>query len=366
MAAALDRIRNLPWQARAWSDLHALHARRVHAVLLHGAAGIGKKGLAFDFAASLLCESRLESGHACHACPGCALFDAGNHPDFRVLVPDTLAWMRPAPSAEEGEAEAEGEGGEAREAKSSRTSREIKIDPVRAIADLVGMSTHRGGNRVVLLAPAEALTTPAANALLKMLEEPPPQTVFVLAADNLDNVLPTIRSRCVLLRVAPPSAAQAREWLQAQGVADPEGALAATGGAPFAALPPDEDDELRLDAAVSAGLLDLLAAGRRLTAAEIIARLPRTLPFGDTIALFQRWGWDLLGVRLAGAVRYHPQRHAALRAVAADAPVEGLLGWVKSLERARAVADHPLNARLAVEALLIEYAQRLASARNPR
>ncbi|HEU0200683.1 MAG TPA: DNA polymerase III subunit delta' [Burkholderiaceae bacterium] len=361
MAEALDRIRNLPWHARAWDELHALHARQVHAVLLHGAAGIGKKGLAFDFAASLLCESRCDSGQPCHACAGCALFDAGNHPDFRVLVPDTLAWMRPAPSAEEGEAEAEGEG-DVREAKAARTSREIKIDPVRAIADLVGVSAHRGGARVVLLAPAESLTTPAANALLKMLEEPPPQTVFVLVADNLDNVLPTIRSRCVLLRVAPPSAAQALEWLRGQGIKDPESALAATGGAPLAALPADEDDEQRLDAATAATLLELLAAGRRLAAADVIARLPRTLPLGDTIGLFQRWAWDLLGVRLAGTVRYHPQRQAALRAVAGDAPVDGLLGWAKSLERARAVADHPLNARLAVEALLMEYTQRLTVA----
>jgi DNA polymerase-3 subunit delta' len=362
MAAALEQIRNLPWHAQAWAELATLHARQVHAVLLHGAAGIGKKGLAFDFAAALLCEAPRADARACGACTGCALFAAGSHPDLRVLVPDTLAHLRPAPDSDEGEGESEA-AAETSEAKSSRASREIKIETVRALSNLVGVSSHRGGRRVVLLAPAEALNAPSANALLKMLEEPPPQTVFVLTSDNLDQVLPTIRSRCVLLRVRPPTQAQALQWLQGQGVADPAGALAAVGGAPLAALPREESSEV-LDAGAHALLLDLLGAGKRLTPAEIVARLPRTVPVPEAIALFQRWAWDLLAVRLAKRVRYHPKRLTALQSIAADAPVAGLTQWSSRLAQARAVADHPLNPRLVIEALLIEYQQCLQPNRS--
>jgi DNA polymerase-3 subunit delta' len=117
-----------------------------------------------------------------------------------------------------------------------------------------------------------------------------------------------------------------------------------------------------LDPATRSLLLDLLAAGVRLAPGDIVARLPRNLPLSGAIALFQRWAWDLLAVRLAERVRYHPRRLAALRAVAANAPPHGLLQWLETLDRARAVGEHPLNARLAVEALLIEYRQCLHGA----
>src|SRR5262245_30742532 len=95
MADPLTRIRNLPWHAPLWDGLQSLRTRGHHAVLLHGQAGIGKKGLAVDFAASLLCETPQSDGRPCGHCQGCTLFQSRNHPDLRVIVPDVLAWMRP-------------------------------------------------------------------------------------------------------------------------------------------------------------------------------------------------------------------------------------------------------------------------------
>jgi DNA polymerase-3 subunit delta' len=164
MADALNRIRNLPWNASAWTALQALRTREHHAVLLHGQAGIGKKGLALDFAASLLCETPLPDKRPCGHCQGCVLFQSRNHPDLRVVVPDSLAWLRPVAAEEDGE-DFEDSGEEER--RPGRVSREIKIEAVRAVGALVEVSAHRAGMRVVLLAPAEALNPPAANALLK-------------------------------------------------------------------------------------------------------------------------------------------------------------------------------------------------------
>jgi DNA polymerase-3 subunit delta' len=101
-------------------------------------------------------------------------------------------------------------------AKSKTPSKDIKIEQIRNLADFMNISTHRQGLRVVVLYPAEALNTPASNALLKTLEEPPPGTLFLLASNSLDRLLPTILSRCRKFALPMPSHEQALTWLKAQ------------------------------------------------------------------------------------------------------------------------------------------------------
>ena len=358
----------LPWHASSWQALQPLRERGVHALLLHGAAGIGKKSLALDLARATLCESRASDGRACGACAGCLLTAAGNHPDLRIVVPDTLAEWRAAAAdeasaddeagAEEGEAEPVAGG------KTKRISREIRIEQVRALADFVATSTHRGGSRVVLLAPAELLNTASANALLKMLEEPPPGSLFVLVADALDDVLPTIRSRCVLARVPAPQRDVALTWLRQQlaqpsaGAApiDAESSLAAAGGAPLLALA--QAGGADLDADARAVLAELLGRGAQLTAAEVAGRVPKSIAVAPALALLQRWGWDLLALstlRTATAVRYHPREASALARVARQTEAGAVLAWLARLGAQRATQEHPLNARLVIEAVLLDY-----------
>jgi DNA polymerase-3 subunit delta' len=355
----------LPWHAGAWQALQPLLARGVHALLLTGAAGIGKKSLAVDLARATLCEVRSD-GRACGACAGCLLTAAGSHPDLRIVVPDTLAAWR-AQAAEDDEEsdsadpadanapEQESEAGGAT-GRAKRTSREIRIEQVRSLAPFLSTSTHRGGHRVVVLAPAEALNAAAANALLKMLEEPPAGSLFVLVADALDEVLPTIRSRCVLVRVPAPAPAPALAWLRSQAVEDAESALEEAGGAPVLALALASGSGL--DTETRAVLGELLARGGRLAAAEVAARVPKTVPVAAALALLQRWGWDLLALstlRSPAAVRYHRRQSALLGRLSDQCDRGALLTWLDRLSARRAVQDHPLNARLVIEAALIEY-----------
>lgn len=352
----------LPWHAAVWPSIAPLRARGVHALLLHGAAGIGKKSLALDIARGALCEAPLADGHACGQCAGCALTAAGSHPDLRVVVPDTLAIWRGASSDEDDEADAPAE--ETDEAptepggggKAKRISREIRIEQVRALADFVSTSTHRGGARVVVLAPAELLNGPSANSLLKMLEEPPPGSLFVLTTDALDDVLPTIRSRCVLVRVPAPTRQMALDWLRTLSMEDPEAALAAAGGAPLTAWA--QQSGAALDPDLRATLLELLGRGAQLGAAEIAARVPKTVPVAPTLALLQRWGWDLLAlstVRRPEVVRYHPRAAAALGRIAAQSDASALLTWLARLTGYCQTQDHPLNPRLVIESALLDY-----------
>jgi len=349
----------LPWHAAPRTRLAALRARGAHALLLHGPAGVGKWDLASSFARDVLCEHAVAPARACGVCASCVLLAAGNHPDLRIIVPDALAHRRPGLLAEEEEA---AESGAEAAAAKGKPSREIKIDQVRELASLTGVSAHRGGARVVVLGPAEALNAPAANALLKGLEEPPPQALFVLVSDQIDRCLPTIVSRCALVRVAIPPRAMALSWLQGQGM-DSEAAqrLTEAGGAPLAAL---DAGARALAPELRASLLELLRRGAALTPADIVSEVPRTIPISASVALFQRWVWDYFSYRLGGGLRYHPGDAASFEALSRHWTLRAASGWVDALRALQAVADHPLNARVAIEGLLLGYINSIAAGRE--
>ncbi len=350
----MERLMPLPWQEPLWRQLATAPERIPHALLLHGARGIGKRHFAHALAHALLCEAPDREGRSCGQCPSCHLLAAENHPDLRRLIPEIDQPQRE--DAEETEVAST-------PTKPTKASREIRIDQVRAITEFLTLAAHRGGRRIVILAPAESLNGPAANALLKLLEEPPPGALFLAVTDEIDAVLPTVRSRCVLLRAPVPSRDAALAWLRGQGIADAEDALAEAGGAPMELAHPDENDARRLAPELKSRLLELLAKGGRLSPPDIVAAVPKDTSLGDAIRLFQRWGWDLLAERTAARVRYYPKQKKALAAVARECDLERLLGWLGELANAQATADHPLNTRLAVEGLLMGYLDAVRPAR---
>jgi DNA polymerase-3 subunit delta' len=332
-----------PWQQAAWEQLQHMRARLPHAILFHGAAGTGKTGFIEAFAQSLLCENVRADGHACGECASCNWFVQHNHPDYRRVRPEAVA-------DEPGAAEAD-DGGDGDKKKAGKTpSKEIKIEQIRSLADFMNISTHRQGLRVVVLYPAEALNMPASNALLKTLEEPPPGTVFLLASNSLDRLLPTILSRCRKFALPMPGHAEALAWLQAQGVQDADGWLREQGGAPLLALEQAETGSRdELDA-----LLQLLARPSADAALKAADRLSKA-PLATLVAWEQRWLYDLLSCKLSGKVRYYPRYQNELAALAASVHTAKLLIAIKGANERRAVADHPLSPKLFVEDMLLEY-----------
>jgi len=331
-----------PWQAASWAQLQQMRARMPHAILFHGPAGTGKSGFLETFAQSLLCENVRADGHACETCASCGWFAQGNHPDYRRVRPEALE--DEAPEADEG-----GDGD--RKSKSTKApSKEIKIEQIRQLADFMNISTHRQGLRVVVLYPAEALNMPASNALLKTLEEPPPGTVFLLASNSLDRLLPTILSRCRKFALPLPNHAEALAWLKEQGVPDADSWLSEQGGAPLAALnASNEGNREELDA-----LLNFLARPAPDAALRVAEKLAKAeLP--ALVAWTQRWLYDVFSYKLSGTQRYYPRYQKEVAALAARAPAAGLLRAIKALNDRRAVADHPLSAKLFVEDMLLEY-----------
>lgn len=341
----------LPWQqdiAGAWLQNRE---RFAHAWLVHGLAGIGKRQFALAAAASLLCESP-QNGLACGQCLACTWVASGNHPDLRRIRPDAVAVQEGDDSSQEA---SESASGTARKAP----SRDIRVEQLRALHDWFNTATHRGGWRVAVLYPAEALNVISANALLKVLEEPPPNTVFLLTADAPDRLLPTLVSRCRRLPLPVPTPEQCLPWLKLQGLADAEPWLAVAGGAPLLALERARGD----DSACPAWLVQLLgplAQGRAPELAPLADLLEKQTPIIWIDAL-QRLFVDLALANVQAPVRYFPGQAEAIVAVARQALPGRLADTAKWLSSQRAVADHPLNAKLFVHAVL----QRVAQACEP-
>ncbi len=335
-----------PWQQHDWQQLQQLRQRLPHAILFHGAEGIGKIDFAERFAQSLLCDTPLEGGHACGNCAACGWFTQYSHPDYRRVRPEVL---------EQGEGDEEG--AEAAEPAAKKTasasrapSKDIRIEQIRSLASFMNVSTHRAGLRVVALYPAEALNSASANALLKTLEEPPSDTVFLLVAHRIERLLPTILSRCRKIALGMPAPSEALAWLQVQQVADAERWLAEQGGAPLSALAASQDGtaEARDD------LLMQLARPDAAGALGVAERLQKT-PLALLVAWQQRWLYDLFSCKLSGRVRYYPRHQKALAALAAKVSVSRLQQALRDAGARRAVADHPLSGRLFIEDMLLDY-----------
>ncbi|MDQ7977179.1 DNA polymerase III subunit delta' [Paraburkholderia sp. SARCC-3016] len=341
-----------PWQTDEWNRLQQLRAAWPHALLLHGQAGIGKLHFAQHVAQGLLCEAPQADGQPCGQCAACNWFVQGNHPDYRIVLPEALAAEAGFVAANGDEkADKAADKADADDGKKTRApSKEIRIEQVRALLDFCGVGSHRGGLRVVVLYPAEALNVAAANALLKTLEEPPAGVVFLMVSARIDRLLPTIISRCRQWPMPTPAPDAAAAWLAAQDIEDARALLAEAGGAPLAALALAHDE----NRALRDWTLQQLAAGPECDAfacGETLQKLPVPLVLG----WLQRWLYDLLAQRTAGAPRYFPDATAALARCAQAADAGAFARFMRTVTRQRAVENHPLNARLVFEELFLGY-----------
>lgn len=346
-----------PWFDQAWQRWLALDQRRPHALLVCGARNIGAEAFSRFLAGSLLCERPSWLERPCGNCAACRWHADGNHPDFRLVVPEALEASAAAPANSEAAHPAEeGESTGSTDKSRRAPSRVIKIEQIRRLDAFFAVGTHRGGSRVVLVYPAESLTTDAANALLKTLEEPPPDTYFILVTSRLSEVLPTIRSRSARFECPTPDSDVAAAWLSAQGIADAKTALAEAGGAPLAVTLDADEDAFRreLVAGLAAGAPDAMGLAERCEKAG-----------AERLCVWLlRWIADVILCKAVGEVRYHPAHVQAIGRVGRLAPAAAWFEYYRRVAKLRGVAEHPLNGRLFAEDLLIDYARLTAQSRS--
>lgn len=168
------------------------HNKLPHGLLMVGHEGNGSRELTIAMTQYLMCTSPIGSA-ACATCKSCQLLASGSHPDFLKVIPEGKSLT-------------------------------IKVDAIRQLTHLVSETAQQSGNKVVYIQNAEKMNLNAANALLKVLEEPTPNTFLLMDVDELSRVLPTVRSRSRLIRLSTPTQEQSVSWLMGQHL-DREAAL---------------------------------------------------------------------------------------------------------------------------------------------
>ena len=176
-----------PWLAATWSEMVERTTRNAlgHAYLFCGREGLGKFAFAESFAHGLLCEIRPADGQACGSCRGCLLNASGNHPDLKLVSPEE-------------------------ERKS------VVIDQIRELIEFFTLKAHYHGRKVGIIHPADTMNTAAANALLKILEEPPATALVILVANRPAQLPATVHSRCQRINFPMPNWDVREQWLTAQ------------------------------------------------------------------------------------------------------------------------------------------------------
>src|SRR5437667_4291399 len=305
------------WQEQPWKAWTRLRERLSHAILIQSGEGMGEFEFAQACAQSLLCERPQPDQRACGTCHACNWFSLGNHPDFRLIVPESMA-----PDSRE-------EGAE----PTKKRSEQIRIEQARELADFLAVGTHRGGLRVILVHPAEAMNANTQNALLKNLEEPPPATAFLLVTTQPERLLATVRSRCLRFSLPFPPSEPVLRWLKEQGLSQPEATLAGAGGAPLVALKAADTDADRLRFIEKLGD----SGFDPISLAETVVHVP----LWDLVGWLQRWSYDLLLARVAGRVRYSPNHEGVISGTARPWAPADLAACLGRVAPARGRGRHP-------------------------
>ena len=318
------------WQVEQWRSIMVRKSILPHAILLLGRTGVGKHDFALEVSRALLCQNTINN-EACGICPSCLWFAEGTHPDFRLITPESDDDIDETPK------------------KKTTKKSQISVSQIRQLFDYLSLSNHQvGAKRIILISPAETLNQASANALLKMLEEPPVNTIFILVTSQSQRLLPTILSRCQTIEMDLPARSVALEWLKVQGLKNAESALDYAGGAPLLAI--------QANVETNSSLVKQLVQGARLDA---FASAPMFLSLGMERALetLQKWVFDLLCCRLTKHFHYHTQQASALQALSKSVNLSLLLSFQQTLVEAKKTANHPLSNEMQLEKILLQYTQ---------
>jgi DNA polymerase-3 subunit delta' len=307
---------------------HIKHDGLRHAYLFAGPPGLGRRTLALRLAQALNCEKPIALGEPCLVCRTCKQTEAMQHPDLAVI-------------------QAESEGGI------------LKVDQVREVQHSLSLKPYQSKYRVAIFLRFQEANDNAANALLKTLEEAPAHAVLILTADSPEQLLPTIVSRCEILRLRPLPVAAIEADLLERGLEPERARLLAhiSGGRPGYARRLVDDSSL------------LEKREERLNDLQTLLPSPRVEKF----AYADKLSKDKDGMRQTILIWLSYWRDVMLRVAQAETPlinvdrnmeIEFLAGRldlstarrvVNDLEGALEKMERNVNSRLLAEVLLLDW-----------
>jgi DNA polymerase-3 subunit delta' len=311
----------LPWLKDAQQRLRAaLSAGRLpHSLLLLSVPGLGAEQLADWLTALALCESR--GTRPCDACPSCRLLRSDSHPDAHVV-------------------------------RLQDDAQQIKVDQVRELIESLTTKSYRGGYKVGVIEGAEGLNSNGANAFLKTLEEPSADTVLIMIARPNHRLPATIASRCLRLKLSPPSTEEAIAWLKASSSDSKNwhAALALAGGAPLLAAQLDAEGIAAIDADMRQSIAGLAEDSVDVTL--LADQWVRSNP-GIRIIWLENWITQRVRASMGTVPSHQTAEPVRLPGALLKPKIRALFELLDAAREVRRLASTGMNQQLALEALLI-------------
>jgi len=306
---------------------HVVNGTTRHAYLFAGPPGLGRRTLALRFAQALNCQTPLDAGIPCGQCRDCKQIEAMQHADLTVV-------------------QAESEGGT------------LKVDQIREARRMLTFKPYQSKYRVAIFLRFQEANDNAANALLKTLEEAPSYAVLILTADNPEQLLPTIVSRCEVLRLRPLPVEGVRWDLENSGMETDRANLIAhiSGGRPGYARQLLESESLlekredRLN-----DLQNLIAASRveKFAYADRLARDKDSMRQAILIWL-SYWRDVMLRTAQAETPLVNMDRNVEIEDLAGRLDLSAARGVVSGLEDVLEKMERNVNSRLLAEVMLLD------------
>ena len=307
---------------------HVAHQSLRHAYLLTGPSGVGRRALALRLAQALNCQSLAAPGVPCKTCRTCKQIEAGQNVDLMVI-------------------QAESEGGT------------LKVEQVREVQKFLSLKPYQSPYKTVIFLRFQEANANAQNALLKTLEEAPARVILLLTADSGESLLPTIVSRCEVLRLRPLSAERLQDELLRRGFGGDDARLLArvSGGRMGHALRMHEDPGLLENRTRLAEDLFMLLGQplrARFAYAESLAKEKEQVreAFLTWLTL---WRDVILAASEAGLPLANSDLQSPLMSIAAAVGFAEARRQAAGLEQALARLDSNVNARLLGEVTLLDW-----------
>ena len=310
-----------PWHQSNWDNLFANTTRFPHGLIFHGPSDSGINNFASITSKKLICSNSNSDSSYCGDCQNCSWFDSQSHPDL-FLVNKT--------SSEEEKAI-------------------INIELIRELKNFFELSSHKKeGKKVAVIYDAHQMNLAASNALLKILEEPPNNSIVILTTSNLSNLLPTIKSRSRLESFPKPSYDDAIKFLKNINKEELKSFLQFYNGNPLALINEHVNYPLLMD------IIRSLKQGKKFDLSSIDGQW-----FSNgllwLINLLQKWSYDILLSKLTNKQYYFPNEELIINQLAKDSNIAGLLKFQKMLIDIKLYSMSSVNKEINLDIIFINY-----------